>query len=371
MLFTNKSAIISIGLFIKEGVTVLKKIIIAVVLVLSVVVAILANNYLDKQKATDEVLIEHWPVLEFNSHLKDIANNSLSTYKDQGRNYYIGLQDYNPFGDYLNYSQWKRWNVADNLIFDEDGVPKVKYGDEFFYNPVTISQYALTRYGDYLAGNEESLSDFIVAVDRLLDLQDDTGAFRYNFSWRYYLSNEIYEPGWVSGMAQGQSLSVLARAYHVTSDEKYLEAGNKAVEFLVLPVEEGGTLSTLEDLDPSLKDYIFFEEYISVPNNYTLNGYMFTLLGLYDWKVLSEEVQNDSIAGEYFELGIKTLINILPYYDIGGFSAYDLGHITFEKEPHVGVGYHAVHIYLLHALYSVTEEKWLKHFENMWRYYVE
>src|SRR5690606_29452397 len=127
-----------------------------------------------------------------------------------------------------------------------------------------VSQYALTQYGIYISNRDEGAKHrFLAAVDRLLKMQDEEGAFRYNFAWKYYLTKEIYEPGWVSGMAQGQALSALSRAYYVTHDPKFIEAGNKALDFMIRPVEEGGTMTTLGDLHPSLTNYIFFEEYIS------------------------------------------------------------------------------------------------------------
>lgn len=316
----------------------------------------------------------HWPEVKRDPGFKQIVDDSLVAYEEQGRDYRIGLQDYDVFGDYLNYGQWKNYSESQKLTFDDNGVPKVKYRENFYYNPVTITQYALANYGKWLNENAGIAKEqFLTATDKLIDMQDESGAFRYNFPWKYYLTGETYQPGWVSGMAQGQALSALSRAYHLTKDMKYIDSGNKAIEFLVIPVEKGGTMSTLADLDPSLRDYIFFEEYVSIPNSYTLNGYMFALLGLYDWMEVTGEYQGSSneLAEFYFKSGIKTLINVLPYYDIGGFSAYDLGHMTFDKEPHVGVGYHAVHIYLLHALHSVTGQQELKYYEELWSSYVD
>lgn len=303
-----------------------------------------------------------------------VVNDSLLEYKKRGINYHIRQQDYDPFGDYLNYGVSISYRETEKITFDEKNIPKVKYGENFYYNPVTVAQYALTKYGQYMhIGMESTKEQFLIATNKLLDMQDELGAFRYVFPWKYYLTGEIYAPGWISGMAQGQALSVLGRAYYLTNDKKYLEAGNKAVKFLITPIEKGGTMSTLKDLDPSLAEYIFFEEYISTPNNYTLNGYMFTLLGLYDWKIVTKKYQKQCInlAETYFDLGINTLVRILPYYDIGGFSTYDLGHITFGKKPHLVGGYHAAHINLLHALYSITNNKALKEFEILWSSYVD
>lgn len=43
----------------------------------------------------------------------------------------------------------------------------------------------------------------------------------------------------------------------------------------------------------------------------------------------------------------------------------------FDREPHIAARYHAVHIYLLHALYDITGEPVFEHYERLWRSYVE
>lgn len=269
-------------------------------------------------------------------------------------------------GDYLNYSTTNTFrNIEGRIILDEDGVPTRNYQGTYYYNPVLVAQHALNLYGRQLAG-QDNMHELMAALRRLLELQDERGAFNYDFEWQYYLLNEPYEPGWVSGMAQGMGLSALARAYHLTDDNLYLEAGKEALAFLLTPVGEGGVMDTLDDLHPTLEPYVIFEEYLSEPASYTLNGFMYTLLGLYDWSMVS----GDERAAEYFELGIDTLRNILPYYDLGGFSAYDLSHITWERMPHIGVSYHSVHIYLLHALHSITHDVVLGHFSRSWAAYV-
>lgn len=313
--------------------------------------------------------LERWPKYTAKLEYVPIVEEKLEDYHNNNLNYKVGICEYDYLGDYLNYGSINTYAAPQNFVFDTDGIPKVKYEDQFYYNPVTVAQYALTLYGKYLKG-EDVLQDFICATDKLISMQDDLGAFRYSFSFKYYLSGEVYEPGWVSGMAQGQALSVFARAYSVTNDERYLEAGDKALQFMNTPVSDGGVMHTLEDLHPSLKKYIIYEEYIANPASYTLNGFMFSLLGLYDWaKVSSGETQK--LSENQFKSGIKTLEKILPYYDIGGFSAYDLGHITYKAKPHAVAKYHAIHIYLLHALYTVTDNETLHEFEQLWASYVE
>ena len=67
------------------------------------------------------------------------------------------------------------------------------------------------------------------------------------------------------------------------------------------------------------------------------------------------------LASRYFGLTMNTLHRILPYYDLGGFTAYDLSHLMYHRSPHIGANYHAVYIFLLHALVSITADAQLGH----------
>lgn len=351
----------------------MKKNKIIIVLFLAMIVINIVNNIDMPSKLKDSYCndTEKWPKIMIKEDYEGLVKENINLYIDRGYDASTYFNNYSFDGDYLNYGINKHYYVNDSLIFDDNNVPKVKYGDGWYYNPVTVAQYALTEYGKFVRGDENAKGTFLEAVKMLLILQDADGAFRYNFKWRYYLSEEPYEEGWVSAMAQGQVLSVLSRAYVMTEDERYLDAGKRTFDFMITPIKDGGTLTTLEDFHPSLNNYIFFEEYISNPNSYTLNGYMFAVLGLYDWVKVNKVIGNEEdIYNEYFESSMKSLVKVLPYYDIGGFSAYDLGHYTYSKEPHIGNSYHMVHISLLHALYYVTEEPMLKFYEQSWSSYV-
>lgn len=301
-----------------------------------------------------------------------LVKEGMDRFPKEARNYKLFLGQYDEFGDYLNYGKNKEilFNF-ENLKFDDEGLPMVKYGEKYYYNPVTLAQYALTTYGEYLQG-KNTKENFLKIVDRLISLQDERGAFLYNFEWRYYLNDKDYEPGWVSGMAQGQALSVFTRAYHITGNKKYVECGDKAYKFLNTDINDGGVKTNLGYINEELKNNIIFEEYISSPPSYTLNGFMFAILGIYDWSKLECDVETKGEAGIVFEESIDSLAKILKYYDLGGFSSYDLGHLTRkDRKPHIAPNYHGVHIYLLHALYSVSNVEELNECEQLWSNYVK
>lgn len=165
-------------------------------------------------------------------------------------------------------------------------------------------------------------------------------------------------------MAQGQVLSVLARALQLRPDERVAEAGELAFRNLMTPVPEGGAFSTMADLDSSLSDFLFFPEYPSDPIDYTLNGYIFCLLGIYDWS--KTDSRSHLEAEEVFNKGVQTTERIVHYFDVDGFSTYDLGHIVLGNWPYVSEHYLGIHVYLLHALHSITNVERFKEYEIKW-----
>jgi tetratricopeptide (TPR) repeat protein len=291
------------------------------------------------------------------------------------------IRPYRTSGDYCNYGgvladtfgPGEEW-----LRFDEEGVPLARYvlpvptaSAEFHYNPVTISQYMLMLYGRTLRG-EDCVEVLVRCAERLIRLQDEVGAFRYDFAWYYYLTRTIFPPGWISGMAQGQAVSALVRLHLLTRDQRYLEASSRAIRVLTAPVHTGGTAVTLAHLDPSLESYVSFEEYISEPPSYTLNGFLFAVLGLYDWWQMCRHRGHPAAkdAEAAFGHAIASIERLLPYYDVGGCTAYDLGHVMRGGRPHVVPRYHGIHVYLLHALHDVSGSAVLRSYRDAWYAYV-
>ncbi len=84
---------------------------------------------------------------------QDLVNDAISRFPKEARDFNLFLADYEPCGDYLNYGNNKEilFNFKE-LKFDNEGMPKVKYGEGYYYNPVTLAQYSLSVYGEYLKG---------------------------------------------------------------------------------------------------------------------------------------------------------------------------------------------------------------------------
>lgn len=164
---------------------------------------------------------------------RGLSETANAEYKNLGveiKNFGSGYSYDGPYMDYGNGRFFKQ--SKGRIRLDDSGIPQVRYGEEFHYNPVTTAQFALAEYS-----RAEGVSDkFLEVVDSLVSRQGEAGAFRYNFSFRKYAHEEDYDPGWASAMAQGQALSALARAYALTGDKKYLNSGWRAFDYLMTPL---------------------------------------------------------------------------------------------------------------------------------------
>lgn len=302
---------------------------------------------------------------------QSVIYSKLSTWGNHNPGYKTRMGGYSATGDYLGYGKSTCEENARNK-FDGSGVLQRVVGDTQYYHPVLTAQCGLKSYGQFLSGKDGQYQSLIANADNLISLQDSSGALRYPFSFRYYLTGQTLSPGWVSGMAQGQALSLYARAYFATKDIKYIGAGRKALEFMQVPTDRGGVMTSLKDFSEQHSGEIFFEEYVSQPANYTLNGYIFALLGLYDWSQIDSGIDaNQATAKDLFDRGMHSLRILLPSYDLGKISAYDLGYVTIKgKKPHISKGYHAVHIYLLNALYSITGDEEFRKYRDRWTLYM-
>lgn len=301
---------------------------------------------------------------------KNIVQSGLNYYKNNNLKYEDNIQ-YSAMGDYLDFSDTRNFTPSSTLKFDSNGIPMVKYGNKFYYNPVTVAQYALHLHSSYIKGDTTKLADFFKCADFLENYMSPDGSLRYTFDF------ETLKAGWTSSMAQGETLSVLSRAYVLSVEEgkprtDYIDCGNKIFNYAITPVQNGGVMDNLSALDPSLSGYIFFQEYVNNAHEYTLNGFIFTLFGIYDWYQLSGSTNmiNAELTKHYYEEGIKSLKVVLPYYDLGGYTSYDLTFLINGSTPHCSNNYHVVHIEQLQAIYSITKDPFFNDIRNQWISYV-
>ena len=129
-------------------------------------------------------------------------------------------------------------------------------------------------------------------------------------------------------MGQGHAMSVLSRAFRESRDEKYLRAAVRALKLFTIPTSQGGVVTSFMETS-----HVWYEEYPTKPSSFILNGFMYSLLGLYDlFATLPNESQYAAdlqLSKKLFDDGIVSLRAILPFFDTGSGSVYDLRHFRF------------------------------------------
>jgi heparosan-N-sulfate-glucuronate 5-epimerase len=222
-----------------------------------------------------------------------------------------------------------RHKVTGNTLLDNKGIPfNVTNQGKQIYFSITIFQYGLGAYDLYLeTGKEEYLEKFNNIVSWALSEQETHGGWD-TFSFKNLKNN-------YSSMAQGEGASLLLRAYLETKDEIYINAAKKAIDFMLLSVNQGGTTLYYS------KDEFTFEE--SCQFQTILNGVIFSIWGLWDYVLVTKDENYTKILDDATEY----LVKILPSFDRGYWSDYDLdGNITSPF-------YHDLHIQQLKVMYDL------------------
>lgn len=92
------------------------------------------------------------------------------------------------------------------------------------------------------------------------------------------------------------------------------------------------------------------------------------MIGLYDLSTMG--VESASKAKHLFHVGLDSLRTLLPLYDTGRGSTYDLKHATVRSIPNLArPDYHKAHVYLLKWVYVITGEQMFQQFSNRWYEY--
>jgi heparosan-N-sulfate-glucuronate 5-epimerase len=248
--------------------------------------------------------------------------------------------------------EYFRWSNLDHLGRDTAGIAMASYpwGDE--YNPVTIAQVAVSNYSEWLTTHEPARwATFIRHVEWLVANQTADGLWLYRFPFGG-------QPvPWWSAMAQGQAISALARAYRVTGDARYASAAARSlITFSRLQSDRGVTA-----VDAG---YRWYEEYMPPYSAHTLNGFMFALVGLWEYAVTF----GDATSSRLFSDGIRTLQDELHRFDTGSWSCYSLPDLT--RCHRASDAYHRLHIGQLRYLHQLTGIQTFASFAARWQGYL-
>lgn len=231
---------------------------------------------------------------------------------------------------------------------------------------VSISPGTTILLDNLTISNAEHMAQFYQAADWFVLNQDDMGGWPIPVKRKFSSSDfpAVLDPGWNSAMSQGHALSLLSRAYYFSNSSDYKNALIKAVSqiFDLTGPEKGVRTKFLEK-------YVWYEEYPTTPSSFVLNGFMYALLGLYDLKMIKVSGGASTKAESLYEEGVESLKVMLPLFDTGSGTMYDLRHFTVPGvTPNLArIDYHVTHINQLltfatfeeDTIFKSTAERWI------------
>lgn len=228
---------------------------------------------------------------------------------------------------------------------DNEGIPvNILVNGRKIYFATTIVQKALGHWDCWLLGEDDSHKEEFLRLCRWLLVQQDK-----NGGWPVWSTLGLSTASPYSAMTQGECISAFVRAWKLTGDSEFVKGARKALELLCRPIEDGG---------PAIYDgeNLFLEETPEIPRSSILNGWIFTLFGLYDfWLAFG-----DKDVWDVFIRSLSTLKRHLSVYDCGYWSCYDWrGHLASPF-------YHNLHISQLTALFMIDEDPVIAKQRDQW-----
>ena len=134
-----------------------------------------------------------------------------------------------------------------------------------------------------------------------------------SLAWEYYFPYGGGEPPWVSSMAQATGLQAFAKGADVLGDKRYMDVATKGLPLFSMRPPLGVRVPA--------KGGVAYLHYSFAPRTWILNAWAQTLIGLREVGQRS----GDERALADFKAGDRVLRRLLPRFDTGRWSRYELG----------------------------------------------
>jgi hypothetical protein len=182
-----------------------------------------------------------------------------------------------------------------------------------------LAIHPLANFGKLNALAKSRRND--VATEQLLDELLALGVPRGGgVAWEYYFDFDGGKPPWVSGLAQGTAVQAIARAAVRLGRLPELLATIRAVMVMFTEAPPTG----VRVATPAGAHYA---QYSFAPGVRILNGFIQSLVGLYDVGQLT----GDPEAQRLFAEGDAEARLEVPQFDTGAWSYYSLGAVAYES----------------------------------------
>ena len=244
---------------------------------------------------------------------------------------------------------------------DKDGIILFDYYFDIGrqYNPLSVAQYGLGHYNLYLKTGKAEHLDIAEAqaewlIKNLEPNEKNIYVWKHKFPWHY---KQNLASGWFSAHSEGAGISLLARLYQETKNTRYLNCAEKAFVSLQTKIEDGGVKFT------DTEHNVWLEEYLINPPTHILNGFLWALWGVWDYHLLTRNLDAKNI----FDACVATLKKNLSAYDNGFWSLYDLS--KQKMKMIASPFYHKLHIVQLTATGLISGEPVFREYADRFKKY--
>jgi hypothetical protein len=284
------------------------------------------------------------------------------------------LAKFNPVRDSFDYIEipveslpnyYNRIDFSDAYYppLDADSVELFDYHLKQYYHPTFLAHRCQNFIGTYYATKDiKYLNRCKKSAQKIMTecvlVDDGVPYLKVMFDYQLHGDSTIkFEPPWVSGMSQGEVISVMMHLFEITNDSVYYKFGDDLFKAYLRPQGEHDYWNCRIDSS----GYYWMEEYPhdEKPGR-TLNGYIGAIYGIYDYY----RVTGTPEAKAIYDLSLTTIKKYLPQFRIkGNYSYYCLGH-----QAKTNAGYHSLHVKMLRNLYRMSGDEYFEAMADLFEY---
>ena len=304
-------------------------------------------------------------IIVVETNLKDRINinyvfNTGHIWQDGKSNVFLGMGERHT--DWIHMARDLKFDVMKGLNLHKGKSEKARVG---VARIVEIRYHGHGWLDNLTLSSAIHMEQFYDAANWLVKHQDSRGGWPIQVARKVVTGVLELPPGWYSAMGQGQAMSVLVRAYLDSKQERYIKAAVEALKLFEIDSTQGGVRAKFM----GVMDW--YEEYPTTPSIFVLNGFIYSLMGLYDLKETTTGKDQET-AERIYDSGMKSLKAMIGMYDTGVGTLYDLRHITTDIEPNrARWDYHTTHINQLMQLMVIDDDPIFKTTVKRWLGYLQ
>jgi hypothetical protein len=254
------------------------------------------------------------------------------------------LQELTRYHMYSDHFDIEAYTKQYERTFDAEGIIKQKNE----YHALTISLYGIMCYDAYVQTKDVT---YLKAVENQYKYFKDTSKYDLLFNEKgiglpYKFKFNDLAPPWYSGLTQGIATSFLLRYAELKNSPEALDLAQKVAYLMLVPVENGGTLSKTPE------GGLWIEEYPNTKKSkHVLNGFFNGLVGLKEYiDFFPEDTMARRIHNEVYH-SFKSTIS--EYDNAKNWSSYD------RNNKSISVAYLRIQLTQLDHLYAIYRDDFL------------